>query len=131
MCAGYSAARRTYSDFSLSPVVSDGADVEVAVSETGVMSFTGNCSVYAPAEGKLESVTGNATTGYSIRIRHSDSFSTVISGLDDVYGAAGDAVYPRVPVAWTDGEGEVRVMLLDGDAVLSCYTVSEGAVAWS
>ncbi len=122
---------RTYSDFTLSPVVSEGVEADIAVSGTGVLSFTAKCSVYSPVQGKLESVSGNATTGYSIRIRHSDTFSTVISGLDDVYGEAGDTVRTNIPVAYSDGEGEVRVMFMDGDTVLSCYTAAEGTLAWS
>ena len=122
---------RTYADFVLSPVVNDSVDAEIAVSEMGVMSFTANCSVYSPAAGTLESVSGNAETGYSIRIRHSDSFSTIISGLDDVYAAEGDMVRANIPVAYSNGEGEVRVMFYENDSILNCYTVSDGTLAWS
>ena len=122
---------RVYSDFTLSPVVGDSVDAEVAVSDTGVMSFTAQCSVYPPVSGTLESVSGNAQSGYTLRIRHSDSFSTIISGLDDVYNVAGDTVRSNIPIAWTDGEGEVRVMFYDGDAVLNCYSVGENGIAWS
>ncbi|MBR7186538.1 MAG: M23 family metallopeptidase [Clostridia bacterium] len=122
---------RTYADFTLSPIVNDTVDAEIAVSDMGVMSFTAEGSIYAPAAGKLESVSGNAESGYSIRIRHSDSFSTIISGLDDVYKAAGDTVRTNIPFAWTDGDGEVRVMFYQNDTILNCYTVSEGAIAWS
>ena len=121
---------RTYADFKLSPVVNDTVETEVTVSDLGVMSFTANCSVYSPAAGTLESVSGNKETGYSIRIRHSDSFSTIISGLDDVYGTAGDTVRARIPVGWSDGVGEVRVMFYEGDSILSCYSVSAGGLAW-
>ncbi len=122
---------RTYADFVLSPVVNDSVDAEIAVSELGVMSFTAQCSVYAPAAGTLESVSGNADSGYSIRIRHSDSFSTIISGLDDVYGAQGDVVRSNIPIAYSDGEGEIRVMFYENDSILNCYTVSDGLLAWS
>lgn len=122
---------RGYRDFALSPVVSSASDAEVAVSETGVLSFTANCAVYSPAAGTLESVSGSKEAGYTLRIRHSDTFTTVISGLDDVFGAAGDTVRTNIPVAWTDGEGEVRVMLLDGENILNCYAVSEGTMSWS
>ena len=122
---------RTYADFKLSPVIGDTVEAEVTVSDLGVMSFTAKCSVYAPAAGPLESVSGNAETGYSIRIRHSDSFSTIISGLDDVYGAVGDTVRTRIPVAYSDGVGEVRVMFYEGDSILNCYSVNAGVIAWS
>ncbi len=122
---------RTYADFTLSPVVNDTVETDIAVSDMGVLSFTAQCSVYAPAAGKLESVSGNAETGYSVRIRHSDSFSTIISGLDDVYGGEGDALYTTIPFGYSDGEGEIRVMFYDNDSLLNCFTVTEGTLAWS
>ncbi len=122
---------RTYADFVLSPVVNDTVDAEIAVSEMGVMSFTAQCSVYSPAAGTIESVSGNADMGYSVRVRHSDSFSTIISGLDDVYGAEGDTVRTNIPLAYSDGEGEVRVMFYENDSILNCYTVNGGTLAWS
>ncbi len=122
---------RTYSDFVLSPVVNDYTDAEIAVSDTGVLSFTAKCSVYAPAAGTVESVSGNAETGYSVRLRHSDTFTTIISGLDDVYPLAGETVRTNIPLAYSDGEGAVRVMFYEGDTLLSCHLSDEGAIAWS
>ena len=75
---------RTYSDFTLSPVVNEFTEAEIAVSDTGVLSFTAKCSVYPPCEGTISSVNGNEETGYSVEIKHSDSFSTIMSGLDNV-----------------------------------------------
>ncbi len=122
---------RTYSDFTLSPVVRKSADVTLAVSSTGVLSFEGKCSVYAPCEGTLVSVNGNAETGYTLEIKHSDTFSTVIGGVDAVYFAEGDQVMTNVPLAYTDGEGEVRVTFYSEGNVLTCYTAQDNHLAWS
>ena len=122
---------RTYSDFELSPVVNEYADVEVAVSDTGVMSFTAQCSVYAPCEGELASVNGDAENGYTVELKHSDSFSTVISGLSAVYSAVGDTVRANVPLAYSDGSREVRVTFYEDGTPLNCYTLSEDGLAWS
>lgn len=122
---------RTYSDFALSPVVNEYADVEVAVSDTGVMSFTAQCSVYAPCEGELASVNGDAENGYTVELKHSDSFSTVISGLSAVYSAVGDTVRANVPLAYSDGSREVRVTFYEDGTPLNCYTLSEDGLAWS
>ncbi len=122
---------RTYADFTLSPVVNDFVDAEVTVSDTGVMSFTADCSVYAPVAGTVLSVTGDAATGYSVRIRHSDTFSTIISGLDDVYPAVGETVRPNIPIAHSDGEGAVRVMFYEGESLLNCYSVGDAGISWS
>lgn len=122
---------RTYSDFALSPVVNEFSDVEVAVSDTGVMSFTAACSVYAPCEGELASVNGDAANGYTLELKHSDTFSTVISGVSTVYLAEGDTVRTNVPLAYSDGTHEVRVTFYDDGTPLDCYTISEDGLAWS
>lgn len=122
---------RTYSDFQLSPVVNDYTETEIAVSETGVLSFTANCSVYAPCDGTLVAVNGNAESGYTVEIKHSDSFSTIMSGLDSVYYAQGDKVKSNLPLAYTDGEGEVRVMFYSNGTLLNCYTVNGANISWS
>lgn len=123
---------RVYGDFKLTPVVNEYVDAEIAVSDTGVMSFTAKCSVYAPCEGTVSAVNGNSETGYTVELKHSDSFSTIVSGLDAVYAAAGDEVKSNLPVGYSDGEGEVRVMFYSNGTLLNCYTVDgENAISWS
>ncbi len=122
---------RTYADFTLSPVVADDANVEVTVSESGLLSFTAPAVVYVPAEGVIESKSGTASTGFTVRIRHSDSFSTVISGLDDVGHEVGEKIRPGVPFGYTDGDGAVNVIFYDGENVIQNVALSEGSLAWS
>ncbi len=122
---------RTYSDFTLSPLVNDYTDVELAVNETGVLSFTAKCTVYAPCEGTLASVNGDSESGYTVEIKHSDSFSTVISGLDNVYFTVGQNVKSNVPFGYTDGEDAVRVMFYSDGSLIDQYTVAENTLAWS
>ena len=122
---------RTYEDFTLSPVVNEYTDVELAVSDTGVMSFTAACSVYAPCAGEVSAVNGDAENGYTIGLRDSDSFSTVMGGLTNVYFAVGEDVKSNVPLAYTDGTHPVRVTFYEDGTLLNCYTVSEDGLAWS
>ena len=122
---------RVYSDFTLSPVVNDTVNIDIAVSETGVLSFTTKCSVYSPCDGTLSSIGGNAESGYTVEIKHSDSFSTIMSGLDVVYMAEGETVKANLPLGFTDGEGEVRVMFYSNGSLLSNLTVSNNHLAWS
>lgn len=121
---------REYSDFNLSPVVGDSVEAAMTVSETGVLSFTAKCSVYAPASGTVSKVNGSKETGYTMEVKHSDNFSTIISGLDTVYLAEGDAVMYRLPVGYTDGEGAVNVMMYSGDTLLNCYSAEDNKLAW-
>ncbi len=122
---------RTYQDFTLSPIVNEFEDVDLAVSETGVLSFTAACSVYAPCEGTLVSVNGDGKSGFTVELKHSDSFSTIISGLDDVYCSLGQKVKSNVPLAYSDGEGSVRVMFYSEGSLLNNYTVAENTLAWA
>lgn len=122
---------RVYSDFTLSPIVNDSVDAEITVSETGVLSFVQACSVYSPCDGTLSSVNGNAETGYTVEIKHSDSFSTIMSGLDGVYNTVGEKVRSNIPLGYSDGQGEVRVMLYSDGSLLSCLSVNQNTLAWS
>lgn len=122
---------RTYSDFTLSPVVNAYTEADMAVSDTGVISFTAKCSVYAPCEGSVLSVNGDAENGYSVELKHSDSFSTIITGLDNVYLAKGDRVKTNIPLGYTDGEGEVRVMFYSEGTLLNRCNVEGNTLAWS
>ena len=124
------ADNREYSDFKLYPVVNDSVDTAITVSETGVVSFTANCSVYSPASGTLTKVNGNKETGYTVEIKHSDKFSTIISGLDSVYLAQGDSVMYNLPIGYTDGEGAVNVMMYSGDTLLNCVSAENNKLAW-
>ncbi len=129
--AGTAADTRTYQEFTLSPIVNEFEEVELAVSETGVLSFTADCAVYSPCEGRLVSVNGDAESGYTVEVKHSDSFSTIISGLDVVYSGLGETVKSNIPLAHTDGEGEVRVMFYSDGSLLNNYTIAENTLAWA
>lgn len=126
-----SADTRTYSDFKLSPVVNDYTGAEIAVSDTGVMSFTAKCSVYAPCEGTVASVNGTAETGYTVELKHSESFSSIVSGLSDVYLSAGETARANLPLGFSEGENAVRVMFYSNGTLLNCYSVNENGIAWS
>lgn len=78
----------------------------------------------------MSKVNGSKETGYTLEVKHSDNFSTIISGLDTVYLAEGDAVMYRLPVGYTDGEGAVNVMMYSGDTLLNCYSAEDNKLAW-
>ena len=122
---------RVYSDFELTPVVNDYTDVDFAISESGELTFTAPCTVYAPCDGTVLSVSGTAATGYTVEIKHSDSFHSVIAGLDSVCVDRGAAVYGNIAVGRSDGEGEVRVGFYSRGEILNCYSVSGNKLAWN
>ena len=122
---------RPYSEFDLSPVVSELSDAELNLSETGVLSFTDECCVYPAADGTVSDVTKTAEGVYTVKISHSDSFTGVIQGLDYVYYEVGDAVKSNVPVGFSKGEREVQVTMYSAGELLNCFRLTdENCLAW-
>ncbi|MBE7086065.1 MAG: M23 family metallopeptidase [Clostridiales bacterium] len=122
---------RSYSDFTLSGVVSEFSDAELNVSPTGILSFTDACCVYPAADGTVAEVSQEADGTYRIKIAHSSTFTGVIGGLDQVYYAVGDEVKSNVPVGYSAGETEVQVTMYSGGELLNCFEVTEeNCLAW-
>lgn len=122
---------RVYTDFTLSGVVNDFSDTELNLSPTGILSFTDECHVYPAANGKVSSVTKNEDGTYTLKIAHSDTFTGVIDGLDQVYYQEGEAVKTNVPVGYSYGEAEVQVTMYSGGALLNCFELTEeNCLAW-
>ena len=118
-----------YTDFELSPVVSALSDAEVSQT-AGVISFTGNTAVYPVCDGKIVSV-ASADGLYTVEIEHSPAFTSVFTGLTEVYSVAGDEVRANIPFARSDGQNEVRVSMYDGDALIDGYTLSGAVPVWN
>ncbi len=123
---------RTYSDFTLSPIVSTLSDAELSLSETGILTFTDNCCVYPVADGKIASITQNEEGIYTVKLTYSDTFTGIISGLNYVYYAEGDAVKNNVPLGYTNGETEVQATMYSSGSLLNCYELTEeNCLAWA
>jgi hypothetical protein len=122
---------RSYTDFSLSPVVSDLSDAEISLSPAGILSFTDKCCVYPAVNGTVQGITQNEDGSYNIKIAHSDTFTGIISGLDYVYYAEGDEVKTNVPIGYSEGENEVQVTMYSGGLLLNCFQLTEeNCLAW-
>ena len=122
---------RNYTDFTLSPVVSDLANAELSLSPAGILSFTSECCVYPAANGEVANISKEASGLYTVKLEYSDSFTGVISGLDQVYYEVGEAVKANVPVGYTNGEESVQVTMYSDGALLNCFTLTEeNCLAW-
>lgn len=114
--------QKTYSEFdALSPSKSS------AVSLDGGVMTVSNGSVYSPCSGVVSSVTKDGDL-FVVTVSHSDSFLSVISGLECVYLSVGDTVYTSIPVGYTSGEAFVS--MFSGDAILTSYTISDDKIVW-
>lgn len=120
----------SYTELELSPAVSLLSDVTVDRAESGAITFTANTAVYPVCDGEIASVTSSDGL-YTVKIAHTPSFSSVISGLTDVYVSAGDGVRANIPFARSDGENTVSVAMYDGDSVISGYTLEGALPVWN
>ena len=119
-----------YNEITLTSVVSELSDAEIAVTDDGVIHFTEKATVYPVCDGEIASV--SQTEGaYTVKIAHTSKFSSVITGLDTVYAKVGDNVKSNLPFAYSNGEKEVRVSMYDGDTLLNCYTLSGAVPVWN
>lgn len=122
-------AEPSYTEFTLAPVVSELSDAEMAVSESGVLSFTAKGSVYPICAGTVSKVYQQDGL-YTVEIAHTSTFTSVITGLTNVYNELGTKVASNIPVAYSDGGQEVRVTMYDSGNLLNCFTLTDEVPVW-
>lgn len=112
----------SYSEFTVNlPSKTD----EVSIQD-GVMTVKKG-SVYAPCDGVVESVT-ELDGLFTVTVKHSESFSSVISGLESVYVSANEKVYSNIPLGYSSGSSSVS--MFDNDTVLTGYVLNENEIVW-
>lgn len=122
---------RTYSDFTLSAVLSE-ENAELNLSPTGILSFTEKGCVYPAVDGTVTDITQNADGTWMVKIAHSPTFTGIINGLSYAACSVGSELKSNIPVGYSDGETEVQVSLYDDGALLNCFYVTEnGDLAWT
>jgi len=125
-----SKSEAAYSDFTLSSPVSALSNATLAVSEEGVISFTGKTNVYPVCDGEVAEILSDGDL-YTVKIAHTSAFCSVISGVSTVYSFVGEEVKANLPVAYSNGEKEVNISLYNGGELLNCYTVSGVVPVWN
>ncbi len=123
-------AEPTYNEITLSPVVSELSEAEIKIDDNGVLIFTAKGSVYPICDGTVTSV-AETDGSYTVQIAHTSTFSSVITGLTDVYTAKGIKVKGNIPFAYSDGKNEVHVSMYDGETLLDCYKLSGEVPVWN
>ena len=94
--------------------------------EDGVMKVSKG-SIYSPCDGVVESVSSENGV-YSLTVKHSETFSTVISGLSLCYASVGENVYSTIPIGYS--EGEMSVCMFNSDAILTSFTLDGDDIVW-
>lgn len=106
---------------------SPSGEMEVTL-DKGVMVFSGKGSLYPVCDGKVASVV-EEDGKYTITLKHSDVFKTVISGVDFVYADQGDDVFKYVPVCYVNG-GDAKVSMYNKNVLVTNYAVEGGSIVW-
>ena len=106
---------------------SPSGEMEVTLDKV-VMVFSGKGSLYPVCDGKVASVV-EEDGKYTITLKHSDVFKTVISGVDFVYADQGDDVFKYVPVCYVNG-GDAKVSMYNKDVLVTNYAVEGGSIVW-
>ncbi|MBQ7373931.1 MAG: hypothetical protein IJW64_05155 [Clostridia bacterium] len=102
-------------------------DLEVTL-DGGVMTFSGKGALYPVCDGEVSSIV-EEDGKYTMTINHSDTFKTVISGVDFVYTEKGEDVFGYIPVCYLSG-GSASVYMYDEEVLLTNYIVEDGAIIW-
>ena len=122
---------RTYAELTPGAVVSD-PSVAREVTDAGTLTLTPAASVYAPYAGTVQSIVQAEDGTYTLEIEHTTSFTSVLSGLTNVYCAAGDTVYATLPVGYSDGAAAVSVAMYDSGSLIRSFTVGENNdIVWN
>ena len=116
---------KSYSDFT--PVMNFSGDMTV---KDGVVSYTGEGTVYAACDGTVTDVLKENDGTYTVTVAHSESFSSKISGLKYAYLGKGDKVFGNIPVGYANDSG-FSMCFSSEDAVITDYTVENNAVIWA
>jgi hypothetical protein len=112
----------TYSSFSpLSP-----SKTEDVTLQDGVMTISSG-SVYSPCDGIISNVSENDGI-YTVTIEHSDSFSTVVSGLELCYLSKNDKVFAHVPVGYSSNE--INVSMFYNNTTITSYVITDNEILW-
>lgn len=118
---------RQFDDFS--PVLAVGDDSAISLSE-GVMTFSGEGSVYSPCDGKITAITQDEVGKFTIEITHSVNFKSVLSGIDYAYAGLNDKVFGNIPVGYVNSGATMCFKSGDG-AIISNYQIIDDAVVWA
>ena len=111
-----------YTEFTaLSPSKSGSVTVQ-----DGVMSVSAG-SIYSPCDGVVESLSKDGEF-FVLTVSHSNSFTSVISGLESVYVSVGERVYSNVPIGYSTGI--TSVSMFSSDSILTSYEITDNQIVW-
>lgn len=112
---------REYSDFDLTLPTG-------SVLENGIVTYNETDSVYSVADGEVSSITFGEDGKYTITVKHSEKFSSVISGLNHVYVEQGRAVFKNIPIGYN--QGNVTMSFYNEEAIVTNFMLDGNVLVW-
>ena len=91
------------------------------------MTFNEAAAIYPPCGGVVESII-ESDGAYTITVKHSENFKSIVAGADMLYVSAGDKVYANIPVAHTNGGATVT--MYDGGSLITEFMLDGGNIVW-
>ena len=115
-----------YDDFTLTLPIADVSGLSI---EAGAIAISGEYSLYPVCDGKVSRVDRAENGTFTVTLEHSESFSSVIEGLDMVYFAAGEEVTRHMPVGYV--KNNAKVYLYNGESLLTDYATVENSIIFN
>ncbi len=117
---------RKYSDFAPTLIAGE----NTVIGSDGVITIEKAGSVYSVCNGTVKTVVlDEDTQKYTIKVSHSDNFTSVYTGLDFAYATEGATVYSNIPLGYAEAQAEL--CFYSGDAVITDYQIIEDTVVWA
>ena len=118
---------RVYSDFVPTLNYDDNS---LMLDAQGVITIEGVGSIYSAVNGKVKSIQyDEQTSKYTVEVSHSDTFTSVYTGLDYVYAEVGAEVFSNLPLGYT--ENSVDLCFYSADSVITDYTLIDDQIVWA
>ena len=117
--------QRTFSDFA--PVLNHDGEITLL---DGVMTISGEGSVYSTVNGQVLSVAQAEDGTFSMEIAHSEKFVSVFSGLTHVYLSVGDDVYCTIPVGYVEDSVDMCFKNENG-SIIADFQIVDDTVVWA
>ena len=117
---------RDYNDFTLTLPIASEDGVSIV---DGAISVKGEYSLYPVCDGVVSKVERASDGTYTLTLKHSESFLSVIEGLDLVYFTVGEEINRHLPVGFV--KNIAKVYLYNGENLLTNYAAIENSIIFN
>lgn len=118
---------REYTEFT--PVFSVAPSSSTA-DDSGALTYSHAGSIYATLSGEVSKITLLENGKYEVTLKHSQNFTSTVSGLDFVYQQVGETVTKNLPIGYAKEMGVKACFYNATGEVITNYTLDGNSVLW-